>query len=128
MSDSAKPLEWASKAEEDWIAAHSLLRRKFPLTAIACFHAQQCAEKYIKAMLIARKYPFSKVHDLLILNQECHRAGILLGILEDDLSTLSLYAVKARYPGNAPALEDAREALQTTRTVRRFARKFLNLK
>jgi hypothetical protein len=64
----------------------------------------------------------------LVLNQECHEAGILLGIFEDDLFTLSLYAVKARYPGNAPAIQDAREALETTRTVRKFARKFLNVK
>lgn len=128
MSDSAEPLEWVAKAEEDWAAAHVVLRRKTPLTAIACFHAQQCAEKYLKAILIARRHRFSHVHDLLILNQECHAAGILLGISEDALSTLSHYAVKARYPGNAPAIEDARKALETTRAVRKFARKFLIVK
>lgn len=128
MSDSAEPLEWVSKAEEDWAVAHAVLRRKTPLTAIACFHAQQCVEEYLKAMLIERRHRFSHVHDLLVLNQECHIAGILLGISEDALSTLSLYAVKARYPGNAPAIQDAREALETTRAVRKFTRRFFNLK
>jgi len=50
-----KPLtaEWVEKAEEDWV---SLLRsyraRKDPSYNVACFHAQQCAEKYLKARLV----------------------------------------------------------------------------
>lgn len=128
MDDSTNPLDWVAKAEEDWQLAHLALRRSKPLTAGACFHAQQCAEKYLKAMLIAQKHRFSKVHDLLVLNQECIAAGILVGIPEDDLSSLSLYAIKARYPGDAPSVPETREAIATARVVRKFARKFLNIK
>lgn len=47
-----KPLtqEWVNKAEADFSSAQRELRaRKNPNYDAACFHAQQCVEKYIKA-------------------------------------------------------------------------------
>lgn len=47
-----KPItrEWVNKAEEDWEAARTLARkRKNPAHNAVCFHAQQSAEKYLKA-------------------------------------------------------------------------------
>ena len=38
-----------------------------PNYAAACFHAQQCVEKYIKARLIEAETPFPKTHDLSAL-------------------------------------------------------------
>ena len=54
MNDPTEPLAWTTRAEEDYALAQSALRRKKPLTYGAAFHAQQCAEKYLKALLIAR--------------------------------------------------------------------------
>jgi len=44
---------WIKKAENDLVAAEHLLtaRPHTPYDTI-CFHAQQCAEKYLKAFLI----------------------------------------------------------------------------
>lgn len=39
---------WIAYAEEDLSAAKTLLNLKKPLLAAVCFHAQQCAEKYLK--------------------------------------------------------------------------------
>jgi HEPN domain-containing protein len=51
--------EWVVKAETDYKAALALARRrKDPLPEVVCFHCQQCAEKYLKAFLIARGMPF----------------------------------------------------------------------
>lgn len=127
MSNENDPLAWVERAEEDYAMAQSALRRKKPLTHAACFHAQQCAEKYLKALLVAGGHPFSKTHDLLVLNDECARAGILLSFSEDDLSILLSYAVRVRYPGEDPTPEEAREALDIARSVRRVARKFLSI-
>jgi HEPN domain-containing protein len=42
-------LEWIEKAEEDWMMMLKGYRaRKSPAYNAACFHAQQCAEKYLK--------------------------------------------------------------------------------
>ena len=49
-----KPLtaEWVQKGEDDFIVTQKMFRaRKQPVYDAVCFHAQQCAEKYLKAYL-----------------------------------------------------------------------------
>jgi HEPN domain-containing protein len=127
MSDPNDPMSWVERAEEDYVVARFALRRKTPFTYSACFHAQQCAEKYLKALLVAGGHAFSKVHDLLVLSDECAQAGILIAVSDDLLSGLSYYAVRVRYPGEDPTPDEAREAIGTAKAVRRFARKWLSL-
>jgi HEPN domain-containing protein len=128
MSEANDALEWVDYAEEDLIMAKSALRRSKPLTTASCFHSEQCAEKYLKAILVAQDVEFPKTHDLLILNTLCSNAGILTGFVIADLGRLSGYAVHTRYPGNQPSLEEAKEALDIATTIRRFARTFLGLR
>jgi HEPN domain-containing protein len=61
-----EPLGWIARAAEDFTQAHSALRRKKPLLYGATFHAQQCVEKYIKALLVARGLAFPRTHDLVL--------------------------------------------------------------
>jgi hypothetical protein len=79
MSDVNNPLAWVHYAEQDWQIAKSALRRKVPLVLPACFHAQQCAEKYLKILLITQAASFPKTHDLLTLENLCQQAGIVTG-------------------------------------------------
>jgi HEPN domain-containing protein len=125
MSDPTDPLAWAARAEEDYALAILALRRKRPLTYGAIFHAQQCAEKYFKALLVARGQTFPKTHDLAALSDLCSQANILIPVDQDWLQRLAAYAVLVRYPGEDPTLEEARTALNTARALRRFARKLL---
>ncbi|MBX3002224.1 MAG: HEPN domain-containing protein [Caldilineaceae bacterium] len=122
MSDVNDPASWVAIAEEDYLMARSALRRKRPLTYSACFHAQQCAEKYLKALLVSGGAEFPKTHDLLLLNSLCEQIGILVAVDAKPLNTLSDYAVRVRYPGEEPTPEDARDAYKTAQVVRRFAR------
>jgi HEPN domain-containing protein len=57
--------EWVRKAEEDYRVARRELavRRGASLDAV-CFRAQQCAEKYLKAVLEEAGTAFPKTHDL----------------------------------------------------------------
>jgi HEPN domain-containing protein len=62
-----KPLtrEWIGKAEGDFATAGREVRaRKAPNYDAACFHAQQCIEKYLKARLQEAGLPFGRMHDL----------------------------------------------------------------
>ncbi len=127
MTEANDPLAWAARAEEDFVLARTAFRRKQPLAAGACFHAQQCAEKYMKALLISKNAEFPKTHDLLLLNNLCSTKGILLEINPRHLNTLTDYAVRTRYPGNDPTIEDAKEAIELAKLVRNFARKLLGL-
>ena len=65
-----KPLtrEWVEKAEGDLItAARECRARKSPNYDAACFHAQQCAEKFLKARLQEADIPFGRTHNLTTL-------------------------------------------------------------
>ncbi len=127
MSDPTDFNAWIARAEEDYKLATSSLRYRPPLTYGACFHAQQCAEKYLKAILVSKDQPISRTHDLSALDDSCARHGILLGIEPDHLDTLSSYAVRVRYPGDDPTPEEARRAVKIARSVRGLSREFLNL-
>ena len=108
MSETNNPLAWAEKAEEDFALAKSALQRKKPLLSGVRFHAQQCAEKYMKALLISKKADFPKTHDLLMLNNLCSAIGIFLEVAPKLLNTLTDYAVRTHYPGEEPTLENAK--------------------
>ena len=43
--------KWVHKAERDWEVAHKLAGEGPPPRDIVCFHCQQAAEKYLKALL-----------------------------------------------------------------------------
>ena len=103
---------WIENAEEDFSAAKALLRLKKPLLSGACFHAQQSAEKYLKALLILNDIDIPKTHDLPTLNTMCIDAGILTGFDPQQLIDLTEYAVRKRYPGNQPTREEAQEAIE----------------
>jgi HEPN domain-containing protein len=127
MDNPLNPLSWAAQAEEDFTLAQLALRRKTPLTYGATFHAQQCIEKYLKAVLLNANTPFPRTHDLVALGDLCLQAGIILPVDADDLERLNAYSVLVRYPGNHPTVEEAREAVTVLRTLRRFLRKYLGL-
>jgi HEPN domain-containing protein len=127
MSEINDPLAWVNKAEEDFLLAQSALRRKKPLVTGVCFHAQQCAEKYMKALLVSRKAGFPMTHDLLLLSNLCSNSGIFLEVESRLLSALTDYAVRTRYPGEEPSSIDAKEAMETTKLIRKFARSFFGI-
>jgi len=57
--------EWVEKAENDLQnAALTLRASREPPTDTIVFHAQQCVEKYLKALLTLREIDFPKIHDL----------------------------------------------------------------
>ena len=92
-----------------------------------CFHAQQAAEKAIKALLIRHRIQFPYVHDLAVLMLLLEKGT---GNLPDSIRRavrLTRFAVQARYPGTAPPVgeEKYREAVELAGEVLRWAEKQL---
>ena len=118
--------EWVTKAESDLRAAVYLLepRVEQPTEAV-CYHAQQCAEKYVKALLVLRRTDFPKTHDIEKL------AALLPATLRPRLTLeehrrFIAYATAARYPGwGEIPLAEARRAVALARRVRREIRRAL---
>ena len=53
--------EWIEKAEGDWrTSARELRARRHPNYDAVCFHAQQAAEKYLKAFCKKTEHSFQK--------------------------------------------------------------------
>jgi HEPN domain-containing protein len=120
--------EWIQKAEGDFISALRDYRaRKFPNFDAACFHAQQCIEKYLKALLQKHEIRFKKTHDLLVLKELCVNVLPDLEFHIDSLSYLSQFAVAFRYPGETAGREDAKRALKIMKELRSVLRTALGL-
>jgi HEPN domain-containing protein len=96
-----KVLEWVSVAEEDLRLACLALevRRRCPHRMIA-YHAQQCAEKYLKAFFVWRRKDFPFTHNLARLREYCGECASWAADLVE-AEELSVFAVTARYPGEA---------------------------
>lgn len=127
MSTETDFLDWIDYAEADYVAARTMLRRQRPLINHACYCSQQCGEKYLKALLAFKSIAIPRTHDLIRLSELCANVGIWVAVDLQSLNTLSEYAMTTRYPGDAPTLEEAQEALTIAKAVRRFARKYLGL-
>jgi HEPN domain-containing protein len=96
--------------------------RKHPSYDAAVFHAQQCAEKYLKARLEEAGIAFSRTHDLLVLHQLVLSVEPAWTGLQPFLISLNPFAVAYRYPGSSATKADARDALKNCREVRSVVR------
>jgi len=120
--------EWVAKAEGDYATARRELRaRRQPNYDAACFHAQQTAEKYLKAFLQEHGVPFPKTHSLIELLELCLPLDASFEFQRDLLVRLDRYAVRYRYPGESADKEEARLAFKTIKAVRAFVREKLGL-
>ena len=118
--------EWISKAEGDFATATRELRaRKNPNYDAVCFHSQQCAEKYLKAILQDNDKHIPKIHNLIELMLLCEEIDSSFEILRADLVTMERYTVVVRYPGDVVEKDEAQAAYAAAKTVRTFIKQKL---
>jgi HEPN domain-containing protein len=110
--------EWLAKAEEDFSVAKGLLRRRKVPADTVCFHSQQAAEKYLKAVLQERGVRFGKTHDLEGLLRLCTAVFPQLTLLVGDAQLLNDYAVRYRYPGIDATKKQSQMAAKAAGRVR----------
>ena len=110
--------EWVAKADGDCASALREYRaRKQPNYDSACFHAQQCIEKYLKAVLIKKRIAFSKIHDLEVLLNLCLTAYPLWEPMREEMQLLTQYAIQFRYPGESADKAEARQAVEAMKRL-----------
>jgi HEPN domain-containing protein len=116
-------LEWIEKAEGDFISAQREFRaKKLPNYDAACFHAQQCAEKYLKSRLQEADIPFGKSHDLTLLLDLLLPVEPLWDSFRPQLRILNVFAIEFRYPGQSADKEIARQAIIICKNLRETVR------
>ena len=111
--------EWVAKAEGDYATAGRELRvDDRPNYDAVCFHAQQTAEKYIKAFLQENDIAFPKTHSLIELLELSLPLDDELENLRPTLIRLGRYAVRFRYPGETSSKNEAQGAYRAATTIR----------
>ena len=110
---------WLKRARSDLQLGRVALRSKGVLPEDACFHAQQCAEKALKGLLLQREIVFPKTHTIEVLLDLLKTKGIEIPAGVDEAFELSDYAVQTRYPGEWDPVtkDDARHALERAALV-----------
>ena len=105
---------------------------------VVCYHAQQAAEKYLKAFLVFNDIEIKKfqIHDIDRLLVECASidpefekfSNIGVGKLTD-------YATEVRYPNdydlydvNMPSAEETKNAIYLSRTIVNFVQEKIKFK
>lgn len=110
--------EWIDKAEGDLLTATREAQADPPNYDAACFHAQQCIEKLLKAVLIDKGQVPPKTHDLTVLSGLLNASYPEWHWPMEELRLLSRAAVVFRYPGEAAGQEEAEAALNVSKAMR----------
>ena len=112
---------WLQYARGDMAMAEQPMSADVPYL-LRCFHAQQAAEKSVKAVLLCLDVAFPSTHNLSVLfallPEDVSRPQDLAGIVG-----LTVYAVSARYPDEIDEATEAEhlEAVALARGALRWA-------
>lgn len=111
---------WIRKAESDIENLTTMMESGKSLDT-ACFHAQQAAEKYLKAFLCFNGITFPKTHDIEELLDLCATIDKRFLDLVEETVFLTDYAVELRYDFEFwPEKEDVEVAFEATNKIKRL--------
>lgn len=119
--------KWLLQARADLKAAN-MLSKDADVIPFACFHAQQAAEKALKAYLASQRRRIPKTHDLMELIGCCASTEPSFNDLADEGVFLNPFYIEARYPPLTPGLltaDIASRAIQAATKVLETVRKTL---
>ena len=111
---------WIDQAEEDLAIAKYNIDGNF--YDDVCFHAQQCAEKALKAVYIKKFKELRKIHDVQLLAQKVEAPQEIIDIGD----ILNPYYIVSRYPVSEESKlgkEDAEDAIKKAEKVLVWAKK-----
>jgi HEPN domain-containing protein len=122
------PADWLRHAYSD-LALAGIMPLPQILLEQLCFHAQQAAEKALKAILVAYNITVPRTHNLRTLF-DLLPADVLVPSDIQEVAGLSDYAVASRYPGASEPVEDEeyREAVYMAEAVVYWAERVINLR
>lgn len=112
-----------AKARDDEVLIEEIISKERIRDEIIGFHAQQAAEKLLKALLMARNIPYRKTHDLRELIDLIKDHDIKFPEPLMEIRTLSPFAVEFRYdylPVEEELPFDRQKALEMVRDLRKW--------
>ncbi len=116
------------KAEADLAVAKKLRRANPPLFDAQCFHCQQAAEKFLKALLQEQKITIPRSHDLAALLDLVVPLYPTLKSHKRPLGTMTHFAVDFRYPRKYATSRQAQLAIEKVLRLRKKVFQELGIK
>lgn len=119
--------QWLSYGDEDLrLARHALTLSTGPPYRLIAYHAQQCAEKHLKAYLVFHRVDFPYTHNISRLLELCAEQASWSESLQD-AEELTPFAITTRYPGEDEEVTQAEafRAIDLASNVRQAVRKAL---
>lgn len=115
-------MDWFSRGDDDLVLVKLILEKGTGSPNLACFHAQQAAEKYLKGFLAYHDLHVRRIHDLEILVEDGKKVEQLVAGLQDDARFLNQFYIESRYPDDYIELlcEDAGKALTAAIRIKEF--------
>ena len=112
-------LAWLQRARSDLQLGRAALDAEGVMPEDAAFHAQQCAEKALKALLLHQGITFPRAHAIEVLLDLLKAKGTKVPKGVDEAFELSEYAVQTRYPGEWEPVRkpEARRAIERAALV-----------
>lgn len=120
--------EWIDKAEEDYLTIINLHETSIDqFASTICFHTQQCAEKYLKALLISYNIEPPWTYSLETLLDLIDEKVPELKKYRQIITYLTPYSVEYRYPGIVATPDDVEFCINTIQELREIFRKILRV-
>jgi HEPN domain-containing protein len=121
------PEQWLESAVSDLRLARLASKDRGVRREQICFHAQQAAEKALKATLLFQRMEFPFTHDLEELLRLAKEGGLSLPEAVQEAGLLTTYAVETRYPGYWAEIseEETAEALRVAEQVVEWAKQLI---
>jgi HEPN domain-containing protein len=119
------PPDWLRHAQSDLELARTRRNSRILIEDL-CFHAQQAAEKALKAVLVFKSVPFMKTHNIRTL-MDLLPEGLNVPDEAKEAPILTDYAVLTRYPGDLEPVteEEYLEAVRIAEAMVRWAEKIV---
>ena len=114
--------KWFKKAEGDLIIIQNVIFLNDAPYDLCCFHAQQAAEKYLKAYLIANRIEFPFTHNLITLLLLCKQKNNSFSEIEKNCKSVTDFGISPRYPDDIDDLtfDDAKKAYEDALTIKAY--------
>ncbi|HLP47628.1 MAG TPA: HEPN domain-containing protein [Candidatus Deferrimicrobium sp.] len=127
-----KPLhqQWLDRSRSNLERARIEKFSRHILYEDMCFDCQQSAEKALKALLVFKKIEFEWTHNIGLLIKTLEDNNIEIPDTIKKSASLSLYAVRTRYPGTLEPVtkKEFQEALNMAEDVFNWVKKKLRSK
>lgn len=117
--------KWISYAEEDLrMAKYGLTMSSSCPYRLIAYHAQQCAEKYLKAYLVYNKIDFPYTHNIRVLLKLCNNSWVKK---LKEAEQLTPFAITTRYPSEDEEVtkKEAQIAIKIAEMVKQKIKKAL---